>query len=262
MMMMEEGAPLMEDQPEDQKKKNLEELTADEEGCLCCCCICHCSVEETRQLGCCGCFPIKCGVVTIGILTIALFFAIFIEIFYLLLNDQFAWWYVLVAVILLAPFFIGCCFFISYYAEDTDDSRSRLFVSCQFVIYSSCLVGIWNLIYLLCWYKAENVSIGSPDQGYYTQTKKSYIVWSMYLATAISFTWAYFLCVCRNYSQALKSEEKKAEEKKQARIDYKNSFKYKIRMQQKKAMKLGDLAKAGKDDKKDDKKDEEPAAME
>jgi hypothetical protein len=251
MMMMEEGAALMEEQPkEEEKKKNLEELTEDEQGCLCCCCICHCSVEETKDLGCCGCFPIKCGVVTIGILTIALFFAVFIEVFYLLLNDQFTWWYVLVAVVLLVPFFVGVCFFISYYAEDTDASRSRLFVSCQFVIISSCLLGIWNTCYLLWCYKYENVSIGSPDQGYYTQTKKSYIVWSLYLAVAISFTWAYFLCVCRTYSQSLKSEEKKAEEKAQARIDYKNSFKYTMRKKQKEMAKLATLPK--KDDKKDE----------
>merc|ERR1712100_816621 len=140
------------------KRLTLDELAIEEEGCLCCCCICHCSVKETKDLACCGCFPIKCGVVTIGILTILLFTALFIEVFWCLLNEQFAWWYVLVAVILLVPFFIGVCFFISYYAEDTDSSRSKLFVSCQFVIISSCL-------------------------------------------------WAYFLCVCRTYSNSLKSEE-------------------------------------------------------
>jgi hypothetical protein len=132
------------------------------------------------------------------------------------LNDQFAWWYVLVAVILLVPFFIGVCFFISYYAEDTDSSRSKLFVSCQFVIYSSCALGIWNTCYLLWCYKYEDVSVGSPDQGYYKQTKKSFIVWSLFLAVAISFLWAYFLCVCRNYSQALKSDEQKEKERLEA----------------------------------------------
>jgi Ca2+/Na+ antiporter len=223
MMMNEEGMALMEEGAAESapKKLTLDELTEQEEGCLCCCCICHCSVKETKDLGCCGCFPIKCGVVTIGITTIALFTAIFAEVFYCLLNDQFAWWYVLVAVILLVPFFIGVCFFISYYAEDTDSSRSKLFVSCQFVIYSSCALGIWNTCYLLWCYKYEDVSIGSPDQGYYKQTKKSFIVWSLFLATAISFLWAYFLCVCRNYSQALKSDEQKEKDRLQAIEDAK-----------------------------------------
>jgi hypothetical protein len=118
-MMMDEGAALMQEE-EPPKKLTLDELAIEEEGCLCCCCICHCSVKETKDLACCGCFPIKCGVVTIGILTIALFAAMFAEVFYCLLNEQFAWWYVLVAVVLLVPFFIGVCFFISYYAEETD----------------------------------------------------------------------------------------------------------------------------------------------
>jgi len=113
------------------------------------------------------------------------------------------------------PFFIGVCFFISYYAEDTDASRSKLFVSCQFVIISSCLLGVWNTCYLLWCYKYEDVSIGSPDQGYYKQTKKSFIVWSLFLATAISFLWAYFLCVCRTYSNSLKSEEQLEKERKE-----------------------------------------------
>ena len=213
-MMMDEGMALMENKEEEPPKKlTLNELAIEEEGCLCCCCICHCSVKETKDLACCGCFPIKCGVVTIGILTIALFAAIFAEVFYCLLNEQFAWWYVLVAVILLVPFFIGVSFFISYYAEETDSSRSKLFVSCQFVIYSSCALGIWNTCYLLWCYKFEDVSIGSPDQGYYKQTKKSYIVWSLFLAVAISFLWAYFLCVCRTYSNSLKSEEQLEKER-------------------------------------------------
>merc|ERR1712227_718388 len=178
--MMDEGMALMEEKQEEAPKKlTLEELTEKEEGCLCCCCICHCSVKETKDLACCGCFPIKCGVVTIGILTILLFAAIFVEVFYCLLNEQFAWWYVLVAVILLVPFFIGA----------------------------------WNTCYLLWCYKYEDVSIGSPDQGYYKQTKKSFIVWSLFLATAISFLWAYFLCVCRTYSNSLKSPEQLEKER-------------------------------------------------
>lgn len=213
---------MQEEQPP--KKLTLDELTLEEEGCLCCCCICHCSVKETKDLKCCGCFPIKCGVVTIGILTIALFTALFIQVFWCLLNEQFTWWYVLVAVILLVPFFIGVCFFISYYAEDSDSSRSKLFVSCQFVIYSSCLLATWNTCYLLWCYKYDDVSIGSPDQGYYKQTKKSFIVWSLFLATAFSFLWAYFLCVCRNYSNALKSPEQLEKERLEEEEKAKNSW--------------------------------------
>ena len=115
---MMEDAPLMEAAEEEPKKvqKTLEDLTEEEQGCLCCCCICHCSVKETVHLKCFGCFPVKCGVVCIGIFTIALFIAILAEVFYCLLNESYDWWYVLVGVILLVPYFIGVTFFITFFA--------------------------------------------------------------------------------------------------------------------------------------------------
>lgn len=74
--MMDEGMALM--QEEAPQKLTLDELALKEEGCLCCCCICHCSTNETKDLSCCGCFPIKAGVVAIGVLTILLFTAVFV----------------------------------------------------------------------------------------------------------------------------------------------------------------------------------------
>jgi hypothetical protein len=81
-----------------------------EDSEVCCCCICNCSEERTRYLGCFGCFPIKCGIVAIGILTEFLIVSSFIEIFYFILNDFIHWWYVLVCVLLLVPAIIGACF--------------------------------------------------------------------------------------------------------------------------------------------------------
>jgi len=210
MMMGEamEDAPLMEAAAEEPKKtKTLEELAEEEQGCLCCCCICHCSTKETIDLKCFGCFPVKCGVVTIGIFTCVLFLAILAEVFYCLLNESYDWWYTLVGVVLLVPYFIGVTFFITFFSNDTDNSRSRLFVACQFVIISSCLLAIWNTCYILWCYKHADVLTGSPDQGYYKQSKKAFIVWSFFLATCISFLYAYFICVTRSYANALKSDE-------------------------------------------------------
>ena len=88
--MMAEGMALMSEKPastQAPEKLTLDELALKEDGCLCCCCICHCSVKETKDLACCGGFPIKCEVVAIGVLTIALFAAIFVEVFYCLLNE-------------------------------------------------------------------------------------------------------------------------------------------------------------------------------
>jgi len=223
---MMEDAPLMEAAEEEPKKeqKTLEELTEEEQGCLCCCCICHCSVKETVHLKCFGCFPVKCGVVAIGIFTIALFIAILAEVFYCLLNESYDWWYVLVGVVLLVPYFIGVTFFITFFSNDTDNSRSRLFVACQFVIISCALLAIWNTCYILWCYKHSDVMTGSPDQGYYRQSKKSFIVWSLFLATAIGMLYAYFICVTRSYANALKSPEQIEEERKKAEEEAKNSW--------------------------------------
>lgn len=226
-MMMDEGA-MMEEAPLMQaaakRTKTLDELTEEEQGCLCCCCICHCSVKETKDLKCFGCFPVKCGVVSIGIFTIVLFLAIIGEVFYCLLNDSYDWWYVLVGVILLVPYFIGVTFFITFFSNDTDNSRSRLFVACQFVIISSCLLAIWNVCYILWCYKHPEVLTGTPDQGYYKQSKKAFIVWSLFLATCISFLYAYFICVTRSYANALKSPEQLEEERRKEEEEKKNSW--------------------------------------
>jgi hypothetical protein len=223
MMMMDEAmgeeAPLMdaasamEAVEEPKKTKTLDDLALEEQGCLCCCCICHCSTEETRELKCFGCFPVKCGVIAIGVFTIALFFAVLGEVFYCLLNDSYDWWYVFIGVLLLVPFFIGVTFFITFFSNDTNNSRSRLFVACQFVIISVCLLSIWNICYIQWCYKHSDVLTGSPDQGYYKQSKKAFIVWSLFLSTCISFLYAYFICVTRSYCAALKSDEDLAADK-------------------------------------------------
>ena len=38
----------------------------------CCCCHCVCANNKTQDLKCLGCFPIKCGIIGIGIFTLCL----------------------------------------------------------------------------------------------------------------------------------------------------------------------------------------------
>jgi len=38
----------------------------------CCCCHCVCANSRTQDLKCFGCFPIKCGIIAIGIFTLCL----------------------------------------------------------------------------------------------------------------------------------------------------------------------------------------------
>lgn len=171
----------------------------------CCCCICQCSRKETRELGCCGCFPIKCGVVTIGVFLLFLALVLFLDLFYCLLSDYIHWWYTLVAVILLAPLIIACFFFVVFFTEDTQASRGKLFVGCQLVIIALTLFAIWNICYFQYLYKEETVTIGNGSVGYYKKPKKSFIVENIFIIAALDFLFAYFLCVCRTYSKAIDS---------------------------------------------------------
>jgi hypothetical protein len=119
------------------------------------------------------------------------------------LNETFDWWYVLVAVILLVPIFIACCFNIVYFAEDSNDTRARLHVSCILTIISVLTLAVWNCFYIVFLYKYPTIQTEIGP----IVTKKAFVIWSLYLATCLAFTWAYFLCMSRDYYNALMSLE-------------------------------------------------------
>jgi heme/copper-type cytochrome/quinol oxidase subunit 2 len=123
------------------------------------------------------------------------------------LNETFDWWYVLVAVILLVPMFIGCCFNIVYFAEDTNASRSKLYVSAMLTIISVLCLATWNCFYIVYLYKYPDIQTEVGPK----VTKKTFVIWSLYLATCIAFLWAYFICVTRDYYEALMSYEERME---------------------------------------------------
>merc|ERR1712167_120296 len=84
----EEAQPPAEaEPPKDEEKEPLVDETAVEpddkaervrkiEEQMCCCCICRCQGEEDKWYSCCGCFPMKCGLIVIGILTILITLAL------------------------------------------------------------------------------------------------------------------------------------------------------------------------------------------
>ena len=186
---------------------------------VCCCCICQCSREETRFLSCCGCFPIKCGIVTTGILTLLLILSSFIEIFYFILNDYIHWWFVLVAVLLLIPAIIGACFLVTFFNSDNHSNRGKVRTAYIFVIISYSTIAIWNIIYFNAWYKAAEVVAGGEQTGYYRLTKKQYLFWSLFITCIIDAVYAYFICVIAHYRNALRGDEEvenKAEAERQA----------------------------------------------
>jgi len=68
-------------------KKTGDGEEVEEDHDMCCCCICQCSTEETKKLSCCACFPIKCGLIVVGIIYCALTVGMFIELFYGFINE-------------------------------------------------------------------------------------------------------------------------------------------------------------------------------
>lgn len=174
---------------------------------MCCCCVCHCQDEEDRPYSCCGCFPIKCGLITIGILTLLVTVALFIEIFYCLLNEYIHWWYVPVALLMICPLIVGSIFVIRFFTKDQQGSRTRMWIAMLLAIISFTLLAIWNLIYFQWLYKYDIVFAGADVVGYTMQTKKAFMVWSLFIGIVLDFTWAYFLCVATTYATCKDGEQ-------------------------------------------------------
>lgn len=211
---------------------------------MCCCCICQCSTKKTEDLSCCGCFPIKCGLVTIGAFTFAVTLFLLIEIFYMLLVEDIHWWYVLVALILCVPLIIACTFFILFFSNDTDDSRSRLYVSQILAIITYVLVAVWNTVYFLAFFKSDTVTYGTPEAGYYKQSKKQYIFFSIFIAAILIALNMYFMCVAVTYKSALnKPEETPADEENKSN---------KSKASSKKSSKKGSNKEEGKEEGKEE----------
>ena len=156
----EEGDALLNDTAHD----SLHRVVA--EGDMCCCCICHCSREETKHLSCFGCFPIKCGIVAIGILTLFLILSALVEIYAMLLNEGIHWWYVLVALLCLVPAIIAASFLTAFFNTDNGARRGGLRTAIILVLISFSLLALWNIIYFQCWYKTETVVMGQGEFTY------------------------------------------------------------------------------------------------
>lgn len=186
-------------------------MARDEEPEMCCCFVCNLTPKKTKDLTCCCMVPIRCGVVLIGLLTIALLLFLFVDVGYGLLNEYVHWSWVLVGVLLLVPLIVAVSFFIVFFSRETKASRGRLFVACQLAIISVSLLAIWNTVYYYYFYKQEFVLTGTSDVGYVKLTKKQFIVTQLYLMTIVDFLYAYFICVTRSYSNRMNKKDKASE---------------------------------------------------
>ena len=217
---------------------------------MCCCCVCHCQGEQDKPYSCCGCFPIKCGLITIGIFTLVITFALFVEVFYCLLNEYIHWWYVPVAILCLCPLIVGAVFVIRFFTKDQTGSRTRMWVAMMLAIISFTLLAIWNLIYFQWLYKYDIVFAGADGVGYTMQTKKSFMVWSLFIGIVLDFVWAYFLCVATTYATAMDGEQEP--------IDWSGGVK--VPSMDVMGEKPAEEPKKAEEPKEEEKKDEEPAA--
>jgi len=220
MAKADENAPMMEgEKPADEDVS----IAREQELTPCCCCLCACSNEYTSDSRCCGCFPIKCGVLTIGIFTLLLTIYLVTMNFFLILNDYIHWYFPVVILILLAPMCIGSSFFVVFFTKDTAASRGKLFTACMFGIISTALIAVWIVCYYVFIYKNDTVFTGQGDpqtNAYSKMSKKFYLFVVLAETTALCIAYSYFICVTNRYAQKMKgSDEGEAPEEKKEEGD-------------------------------------------
>merc|ERR1711937_111110 len=227
--MADEMAPMMEAEEKKEADDDVS-IAREQELTPCCCCLCACSNEYTKDSRCCGCFPIKCGVITIGIFTVLLTIYLVTMNFFLILNEYIHWYFPVVILVLLAPLCIGSSFFVVFFTKDTDASRGKLFTACMFGIISTALIAVWIVCYYVFIYKNDTVFTGQGDpqtNAYSKMSKKFYLFVVLAETTALCVAYAYFICVTNRYAQKMKgadegeppAEEEKMEEAKEMEMD-------------------------------------------
>merc|ERR1719238_1978913 len=193
----------------------------------CCCCLCVCSNNFTEEHSCCGCFPIKCGVVTIGIFTFILTLVLVIWNFFLFLNDYIHWWFTFIVLLLYIPLILGAAFFVSFFTEDCKTTRTMIMSACILIIVSLVLVVTWYLIYFIWIYKRDGFyqGLGDPKDNVYTKSnKKTFLFTFLGETVGLLALYSYFLCVVTSYQQAMHGPEepKEAEEEKSKKSEEKS----------------------------------------
>jgi len=222
----EEKEPLMDKKEEEMEGEGMTAEEVDEvkeklaDGAfMCCCCLCECTNSKTKDLTCCCFLPIRCGVLFIGCLILAVTLFVFLEIFYELLNDDIHWWYVLVGVILASTLIVASSFTVVFFTKDDDSSRRKLFTACLLVIIGVSLVAVWSAVYFVWLYKKDSVVTGNDGVGFVKATRKQEVVITLYVACCIDALFAYFICVVNQYINALAPPEEPKEEKKEEKAD-------------------------------------------
>lgn len=138
----------------------------------------------------------------------------------MLLDEDIAWWYVLIGVVLLIPAVVASAFALRFMMVNNDSRRGSMILACALVIISVVLLAVWNLIYFVAYYDKFRQHKGKKDEDAdAAYTKKMYIFWGLLIGIFIVAVFAYFICVCSNYRDALKDEEEEEEKMKKDEED-------------------------------------------
>jgi len=134
----------------------------------------------------------------------------------MLLSEHIAWWFVLVSVALQIPLIIGLIFFLNFFGEDTDSTRSKLKAACILAIVSFGLQTAWNIGYFWGLFRQQNITVGNEEAFTFTSSKKMYLFWTSFAYLWASFAFGYFICVVGRYAYRRrdKSDEEPKEEDK------------------------------------------------
>ena len=189
----------------------------------CCCCLCACSNKKTDGETCYGCFPIKCGISTIGGFVIILTLCVVSYNFFLLLNDYWDWYYPFIVLAIYIPLIFACAFFISWNIRDSTSTRTKLNWACMLIIGVFVAKTFWTFYYIYYYYKYDVVYLGYNDPQEHTYvhfTKKYYVFMECLYALIIIALFAYFTCVCAKYKELMEPTE--AERKAQKEIEKKS----------------------------------------
>jgi len=183
----------------------------------CCCCLCGCSNELTEGVKCCFCFPIKAGIVLVGLIVAIIVFAQFMTAYWQFMNATTPWWKPVVTLVLLSPAVISLCFFIGWYTKDCTRTRATLTAAVIQGLTSYVLILIWQIIYFFAIEKKDFVGSGFGDDlsVYSYQSKKRFIYFQLgWAVLAVSF---YILAITavRAYVNCYPDESEYGKEKKE-----------------------------------------------
>lgn len=121
------------------------EVSVDDKYTLtpCCCCLCACSHDRVGDATCCGCLPIRCGILFIAIQIFALALILIVFTFFQLLNEYLPWWFVFITLLLLIPAAIAAMQMVYFFGKDTRSTRGTIQGGIILAIISVALWCIW-----------------------------------------------------------------------------------------------------------------------